>query len=356
MLDQNHVVIAMSGGVDSSVAAALLKKQGYKVTGLMLRMWSDETSECNRCCPPDAVADARSIAEKLDIPFVVKDFKDVFKREVVDHFIATYLKGMTPNPCILCNQIVRFQHMLNLVKEMGAGYLATGHYARVIDVDENPWLFQGKDPFKDQSYMLHRLQRHQLKHAIFPLGEYTKPEIRKMAEEWKLSVYNKPDSQDLCFLADDGLQGFLNRHAPGSLKPGRIVHISGEELGTHKGLASYTVGQRKGLGIAHPEPLYVVKLDMEQNELVVAVDSERGSDELTANQVVFSDESFPEKPIDLEVKIRYKSKPVPARLTPLGNQRVHVKLEKIMKDITPGQGIAFYEGERVLGGGVIEVP
>lgn len=349
------VVMAMSGGVDSSVAAAMLVEQGYEVIGLMLRLWAEDGSAANRCCTLEAQADAAAVADLLNIPFYVRDYKKLFKSAVVEPFITAYAAGQTPNPCLVCNRVIRFDHLLNEALSLGATYLATGHYARVKQNSAGEYeLWRGLDPSKDQSYVLHGLTQKNLPHVMFPLGEYAKETVRQLGQKYGISVFNKPDSQDLCFLGDDGYRGFLQRYAPQTLIPGDIVDTQGRVLGRHIGLPAYTIGQRKGLGASHPEPLYVIRLDMAANRLVVGVHAELGRDELTAHGVTYISGQPPQEALAVEAKIRYKARPIPALITPLPDNRLHAKLASPLPDITPGQGFVFYHGDQVLGGGTIE--
>src|SRR5512134_3382164 len=254
------VVVAMSGGVDSSVAAALLKEQGYDVIGMMLRLWSEPGKEdSNRCCTPDSMAQARRVAAKLDIPFYVIDAKDVFHDTVVRYFLDGYARGETPNPCLICNRQIRWTFLLDHALALGADFMATGHYARIQkDEDGRIKLLRAVDRSKDQSYVLHVLDQEKLARALFPIGDYPKMEIRAIAEKHGLPTASRPDSQDLCFLAGEDYRNFLQRNAAEILKPGEILTRDGTAVGTHTGLANYTIGQRKGLGVASPVPLYVL--------------------------------------------------------------------------------------------------
>ncbi len=275
------VAVAMSGGVDSSVAAALLADQGYQVFGMMLRLWSEPGSEAaNRCCTPDAMALAKQIAGQLGIPFYAIDAKDVFRETVVEYFLDGYTNGVTPNPCLMCNRHIRWEFLLNRAVALGADYLATGHYARIKREEGQPVrLFRGLDPGKDQSYVLSVLNQAQLCRAVFPIGELQKTEVRELAEKYGLPSAGVKDSQDLCFLAGTDYPSFLTRHAPQSVNPGKIITRDGEILGEHNGLAFYTIGQRKGLGIAHPEPLYVLEKDAADNQLIVGTRDQLGKSE-----------------------------------------------------------------------------
>ncbi|MEM7030744.1 MAG: tRNA 2-thiouridine(34) synthase MnmA [Chloroflexota bacterium] len=350
-----RVVVAMSGGVDSSVVAALLVEQGYDVVGLMLRLWAEPGGEANRCCTPDAIGDAQYIADELGIPFYVRDYKDIFKKTIVDSFIDGYANGLTPNPCLTCNKTIRFDLLLKEALALDAQYLSTGHYAKVKQNDDGIFeLWKGIDPTKDQSYVLHTLTQQNLPHVMFPLGDYTKDQVRDMAVAYDLPVFNKPDSQDLCFLGKGSYREFLDRHAPEILQPGEIVNTEGAVLGKHKGLPAYTIGQRKGLGIAPPQPHYVIELKSDNNQLVVGTKDELGSDELTAHSATFVSGYPFTMPTRVEAKIRYKSRPTPATVTVLPDNRLHAKFDAPLIDITPGQGFVFFDGDQVLGGGIIE--
>ncbi|NLE50999.1 MAG: tRNA 2-thiouridine(34) synthase MnmA, partial [Chloroflexi bacterium] len=285
--EKSRIVVAMSGGVDSSVAAALLVEQGHDVIGMMLRLWSEDCGEggANRCCTPGQMADARRIADKLGIPFYVIDTQDVFRQRIVQFFIDRYAAGDTPNPCLECNRHIRFEWLLNHALALDADYLATGHYARVRrDADGTAHLLRGLDPRKDQSYVLSVLTQEKLRRALFPIGDYEKPRVREIAEDLGLPVAQKHDSQDLCFLADGDYRRFLTQHAPQAMQPGPIITRDGRELGTHQGLPSYTIGQRKGLGVAAPEPLYVLATEPARNALIVGTKEELGSSTLSAHR------------------------------------------------------------------------
>jgi tRNA-specific 2-thiouridylase len=350
-----RVVVAMSGGVDSSVGAALLVEQGYDVVGLMLRLWAEPGGAANRCCTPDAIVDARRVADALGIPFYVRDFKDVFKRTVVDFFINGYAQGITPNPCIVCNREIRFDRLLKEALSLGGDYLATGHYARVGRSDDGQYrLLKGIDPGKDQSYVLYTMTQERLARVLLPIGGYSKPEIRQIAAEKQLPVFNRPDSQDLCFLGDGDYRAFLQRHAPQVVQPGPILTTAGVRLGEHKGLAFYTIGQRKGLGISAPQAMYVLRMEPATNSLIVGTANELGQSELMAQQVTYISGQAPTGEIDVTVKIRYKARETKARLRPWPDAQAQLVLSTSLRDITPGQSVVFFQGEQVLGGGIIE--
>lgn len=346
----------MSGGVDSSVAAALLVEQGYEVIGMMLRLWSEPGCEDeNRCCTPAAMNLARRVAAQLDIPFYAIDAKAPFHDVVVEYFLSGYSQGITPNPCLMCNRHIRWEFLLNQALSLGADYMATGHYARVLHQPGQPVrLLRGVDPNKDQSYVLSVLDQAQLGHALLPVGGYTKPQIREIAARHNLPAARVKDSQDLCFLAGSDYASFLKRHAPHSQQPGQIVTGDGKVLGEHQGLAFYTIGQRKGLGIAAAEPLYVLEKRISDNTLVVGTIDELGCDTLTAGAVNWLRGGVPAEPFEAEVKIRYTSGFTPGTVTAMDERHFSVKFERKLRDITPGQAAVVYDGDEVVASGIIE--
>ncbi|MBN1680397.1 MAG: tRNA 2-thiouridine(34) synthase MnmA [Anaerolineae bacterium] len=356
MTAKPRVVVAMSGGVDSSVAAALLVERGYDVIGMMMRLWSEDcgTGGSNRCCTPDQLLDARRIADQLGIPFYVIDTQDVFRRTIVQFFIDRYAAGDTPNPCLECNRHIRFEWLLNHALAMDADFLATGHYARTqYGAGGRVRLLKGLDDAKDQSYVLSVLSQDKLRHALFPVGDYTKPDVRRMAEKLALPVAQKHDSQDLCFLADGDYRRFLAEHAPEAIRPGPILTRDGRQLGEHTGLPHYTIGQRKGLGISYHEALYVLTTDPAKNALIVGTQDELGHRGLIAGRVNWIAGDTPLEPFRADVKIRYKARPAAARVSPLPDGRVRVTFDERLNAITPGQGAVFYDGDECLGGGII---
>jgi tRNA-uridine 2-sulfurtransferase len=356
------VVVAMSGGVDSSVAAALLKQQGYEVIGMMLRLWSETgKEESNRCCTPDSMMVARRVAAKLDFPFYVVDARDLFYSTVVKTFLDGYAQGITPNPCITCNRLIKWGFLLDHALAFGANYLATGHYARKRPTENCGWqLLRSLDHSKDQSYVLHVLTQEKLAMALFPVGGYTKQEVRKFAAGFNLPAAANSDSQDLCFLAGGDYREFLHRNAPDIGCPGPILSREGRVLGEHQGLAYYTIGQRKGLGITSPDPLYVLGKDIRTNTLLVGGKDELGSRELIATGVHWICGEMPVKALRAEVKTRYTAKEAWAEIEPLEDKMqdsdlhtLRVRFDEPQRDITPGQTAVFYDGEVVLGGGII---
>lgn len=362
-----RVVVAMSGGVDSSVAAALLVEQGYDVIGVTMQIWprEDPLAEARRggCCALGAVEDARRVAQMLGIPYYVLNMREVFARTVVDYFVAEYARGRTPNPCIACNRFVKFSALLQRARELEARYLATGHYARVWhDAERGRYvLARGRDRRKDQSYVLYNLTQEQLGQVLFPLGELTKEEVRRLAAERGLPVAAKPESQEICFIAEEGYGEFVGARAPESARPGPILDRAGRVLGTHRGLAYYTVGQRRGLGLSAPRPLYVLEIDAAQNALIVGPAEEAFSRGLEAGDVNLILMDWEELRacaggVEAEVQIRYRSAARPAVVQAVGEGRVAVRFATPQRAVTPGQAAVFYRGDLVLGGGVIERP
>lgn len=349
------VVVAMSGGVDSSVAAALLVEQGYRVIGMMLRLWSEPGTQAdNRCCTPDSMALARRVSTQLSIPFYAVDVQERFHEVVVQSFIDGYVQGLTPNPCIVCNREIRWGFLFERALAFGADFLATGHYASLEkDAGGSVHLLRGKDAAKDQSYVLSVLTQARLRQTLFPLGEYTKPEVRELARKYNLPVASRAESQDLCFLASSDYRSFLTRHAPQASRPGPIVDPGGQVIGEHQGLAFYTIGQRKGLGIASAQPLYVIAKKLSSNSLVVGPQTALGQSELIAGEVNWVSGSPPGGPIRVQAKIRYKANEAWALITPLEDGRWQLVFDQPLRDITPGQRVVFYQGQECLGGGII---
>ena len=350
MTEGQRIVVAMSGGVDSSVAAALLVDQGYDVVGVMMRLWAEKE---NRCCTPEAVDDARRVAAQLGIPFYVVNYEREFQNCVVDYFLHEYSRGRTPNPCLACNQHIRFGRLLRHALALDADRLATGHYARVEQQDGRYQLRMARDRAKDQSYVLYMLGQDELQRVLFPLGDLTKEDVRALARARGLPVAGKEESMDLCFVTGGDYRRFLGRHAPEAVEPGPILNRTGQELGRHQGLPFYTIGQRRGLGIAAPEALYVTRLDTARNALIVGPAHELGRSALMAGQVSYVSGQAPDHPVPVQVKIRYRARLAEATWIPLAADQARVELASPLRDITPGQAVVAYEQDRVLGGGII---
>jgi tRNA-specific 2-thiouridylase len=352
----SDIVVALSGGVDSSVAAALLLGQGHAVRAVTLELWSEPGPSPGDCTdgPQKTVDRARAVADALDIPFEVVDVRELFYRTVVKNFIDEYAAARTPNPCVLCNRDVRFGFLLTWTRQQGAEYLATGHYARVRRAGGRYQLLRGLDSTKDQSYMLHALAQEQLRYALFPLGTLAKSEVRAKARELDLPAADVPESQDVCFVADGDYRRFLADCVPEVLNPGPIVDLSGNVLGKHAGLVNYTIGQRKGIGVPAPHPLYVLALDPERNALVVGTADEMGQWTCTVTPVHAISGEAPAGPFEAQAKIRYRHRATPVVATPLPEGRLHVRFYHQQRDITPGQYLVLYDGDVVIGGGPID--
>jgi tRNA-specific 2-thiouridylase len=343
----------MSGGVDSSVAAVLLHEQGYDVIGGMMSLWAEEGGPANRCCSPEAVEGAREVCRALGVPFHVFDFEAQFKHHVVDYFVEEYARGRTPNPCLACNRHIKFDLLLEKAAQLGAEYLATGHYARIRSANGQYRLLKGIDATKDQSYVLYMLGQEELERLLLPLGEYTKEQVRTLARERGLAVADREESQEICFTMGD-YRSFLGAQPEVVFEPGPILDVEGRVLGQHKGLPAYTIGQREGLGIAAPEPLYVLRIDTQRNSLVVGPRAQLERSQLRATEVVFVSGQPPEQAVEVRAKIRYRARAARAVLTPARRGEVNLRFAKPQPAVTPGQGVVFYVGERVLGGGIIE--
>ncbi len=343
----------MSGGVDSSVAAALLKQAGYEVRGVMLRLWSASgREEDNRCCNLDALSLARRVAEQLDIPFDVLEAREVFRQTVVETFLRGYAIGQTPNPCLTCNRLVRWSYLLQHVLSLGFDFLATGHYVRRQVEGDRYLLLRGVDRRKDQSYVLHMLNQEQLAHSLFPVGEYEKSQIRTIAASLGLPVAQSPDSQDLCFVSKDDYRLFIRQYAPELLRPGPIVTRQGMVLGEHQGLADYTIGQRKNLGVASTQRLYVLEKDVANNRLIVGSQEELNRQEMLVENVQWVLGEPPSSSFRAEVKARYTAEEAWAEVF-VEDGCARVTFDEPQRALTPGQAAVFYDGEVVLGGGTI---
>ncbi len=356
-MSTKRVVIAMSGGVDSSVSAALLKEQGYEVTGVSLQLYDplprEPGSRVKTCCSLDDVMDAGRVARKLGIPFEVIDMRLEFRQLVIEYFIADYSAGRTPNPCIRCNELIKFDLLLKKAKEMGADFLATGHYARTeADDSGRQWLLTGLDSAKDQSYFLFTLTQEQLQQVVFPVGGFDKPYVRKLAAKFELPVAQKHESQEICFIPDNDYVNFLETHGV-TQKPGEIMTSDGTIVGHHAGLHRYTVGQRKGLGIAWKHPLHVSAIDTEKNQLVVGGYEELATASLTAARATWSAAPATSE-FRASCRIRYRHRPALCRVVMHAGNRFSVYFDVPQSSVTPGQAAVIYDGERVLGGGWIE--
>jgi tRNA-specific 2-thiouridylase len=352
-----RVVVAMSGGVDSSVAAALLVQEGYDVIGMMMRLWSEPGTKggvlANRCCTPDQMADARRIADRLAIPFFVVDVQDHFRKSIVQFFIDEHLAGRTPNPCIECNRKIRFTFLLEHALALDANYLATGHYAQVQQVEGKYQLLKGVDSSKDQSYVLHTLNQNKLAHVLFPVGKFQKSEVRELARQFGFIVAGKRDSQDLCFVADGDYRRFLAEYSEHAMVPGPILSEDGQELGQHAGLPYYTIGQRKRLGISSPIPLHVLHKDKNRNALIIGPRESLGRQVMIVRDLNWIAGKSPASSDPVQIKIRYKALPTAGSFSNLGSGYARVDFEEPVFGITPGQGAVFYNDNICLGGGVI---
>jgi len=346
-----RVAVAMSGGVDSSLTAALLVRDGHAVQGLTMRLWAEPAAEGPA---EESLAAARAVCAHLGIPHEVVDLREPFRREVVDYFVREYARGRTPNPCLRCNRLLKFGLLLEQALKSGCEFLATGHYARVRRSGEEYHLLCGLDSTKDQSYVLYALQQPQLRRVLFPLGERTKADVRRLAAQWGLPVAGRAESQDACFIADNDYRRFLAEHLPTSIPTGPILDRQGNLLGEHKGLPFYTVGQREGLGIPAPRPLYVLQLDVVRNALIVGFAEELGRDALLAEEMSYVAMREPAAGLAVEGKIRYRAGRVPANVWPMPAGRARIKFAQPLRDITPGQAVVLYQGEELLGGGIIE--
>jgi len=391
------VAVAMSGGVDSGVAAALLVKQGYEVTGFHLRFWKEESQNFeNKCCDVKSLEAARKTAWKLGIPFYVLDFEEVFKKKVVDYFLKEYGAGRTPNPCVMCNRYIKFGKFLDYIRKLGFDYLATGHYARICEQIQNPkskiqnenlnfkiyHLLQAKDKTKDQSYFLYNLAQRQLAYILFPVGEYTKAEVRKMAKKWGLAVAERPESQEICFFPESDYRPFLRRQIPEKIVPGEVVDTSGRVIGKHFGLPLYTIGQRHGFEISQKTPFrwpngllrgekgailpfYVVGKDIKKNRLIVGFGKETEKKEFLVEKVNWIDPGFRLQVSGFRffVRIRHQGELLNCQIVKLSNCQIKVILKEPYRGIAPGQAAVFYKktancglritGFEVVGGGIV---
>lgn len=357
---KKRVVVAMSGGVDSSVAAALLLERGYEVIGLTMDLFNLPPELCRQewlrsCCGRGAVTSANAVAARLGIPHYLVDFKEAFEKYVVDDFCQEYRRGRTPNPCIRCNQYIKFGLLWEKARQLGADFIATGHHAR-IEYNHRKSLYylkKSKDPGKDQSYFLYPITQDQLSHTLFPVGEYSKKEIRKIARQLGLPSAERAESQEICFIPDKDYVGFLRERIPEAFRPGDIVDETERRLGTHQGIPAYTIGQRRGMGIAFAHPLYVVALKVDENVVVAGPETSLYRSLLLASQVNFIIPP-PDNSFKVKARIRYRHQEAEAVVTCLDDSRVKVEFASPQRAITLGQSVVFYDGDYVLGGGIIE--
>ena len=347
----------MSGGVDSSVAAYLLKEQGYDVIGVTMQIWQEDKEYEERDgggCSLSAVDDARRVADKIGIPFYVLNFRDSFKKNVIDYFIDEYMEGKTPNPCIACNKYLKFDELLKKAQGIGADYIATGHYAKIEEHNGRYILVKSDDDKKDQTYALYNMTQEQLAHTLMPCGEYTKDRIREIAKEIGLDVHNKKDSEEICFISDNNHGKYISEAMPGKVKQGNFVDKDGNILGKHKGIVYYTIGQRKGLGLAMGRPVFVTDINPLTNEVVVGAEEDIFKTDLICKDINFIAFDNLDKSLELKAKIRYSAKPATATITPLENGKVRVSFKEKQRAITKGQSVVFYLDDLVVGGGIIE--
>lgn len=359
MSNKKTVVVGMSGGVDSSVAAYLLKEQGYNVIGVTMQIWQDDYNEQDRvgegCCGITAVDDARRVADSIGIPHYVMNFKQEFKENVIDYFLSEYELGRTPNPCIACNRYVKWEALLKRSIEIGADYIATGHYARIEMLDNGRYAIRNSvTAKKDQTYALFNLTQEQLKRTLMPVGDYEKDEIRNIARQANLPVAGKPDSQDICFVPDGDYAGFVNSHSKNSPVCGDFVDIYGNVIGQHKGIINYTIGQRKGLNLAMGHPVFVTEIRPETNEVVIGENEDVFSTRLRASKLNFMSVEDVKDEARVTAKIRYNHTGSMCTVKRVGEDVVECIFDEPVRAVTPGQAVVFYDGEYVLGGGIID--
>jgi tRNA-specific 2-thiouridylase len=366
---KSKVLVAMSGGVDSSAAAALLKEQGYDVVGATMQIWPAKKSY-GGCCSLEAIEDAKKVADRLSIPHYTLNFRKEFQDKVINNFVEEYKNGRTPNPCIRCNEFIKFDYLMKKARKLGCEFVATGHYARIIKNDKlkmsnggaiNYKLLKGHDKKKDQAYVLYMMNQESLAHTLYPLGDLTKEEVRKIAKDLNLPVHDKEESQEICFVEDNDYGRFLKEVYPEAVKPGPILDRSGNAVGMHGGIAFYTLGQRKGIGAHKGLPKYVIEIDQKNNAIVIGDDQDTFASELIADQVSFVSGNPPQTPLDITAKIRYNSPEAEGVLERYpdiresGNPgKVKIIFKEPQRSITPGQSVVFYQEEEVIGGGIIQ--
>lgn len=359
MTGGKRVLIAMSGGVDSSVAALLAQRSGYDCMGVLLKLFDGEDGEDSRgeraCCSLESAEAARSVANRLGMPFYVFNFSEDFRREVVERFVRAYQQGETPNPCIDCNRFVKLGKLFRRAAELGCDYVATGHYAQVgRDPESGRWVLRkGLDESKDQSYFLYNLNQEQLSRLLLPLGGLTKPQVRALAEEAGFGNAHRQESQDICFVPDGDYAGFIQRYTKNQAPPGDFVGTSGQVYGRHKGIIRYTVGQRKGLGLSFPQPMYVCGIDPEKNQVVLGEDRELFSSRLTARDLNLIAVEEISRPMRVNAKVRYRHKEQPATVVQTGPDEMEVRFDQPQRAVTKGQAVVLYQGDAVVGGGAI---
>jgi len=363
MLDKKKVVVGMSGGVDSTVAAYKLKEMGYDVIGIHMKVWDDSDADFvekeGGCCSLSAVEDARRVCEKIDIPFYVVNFKEVFKEKVIGYFLDEYKQGRTPNPCIACNKYVKFDALIKKAHDLGAYYVATGHYSKVeYDEELERYVVRlSEEDKKDQTYTFWSLDQNQLKHILTPLGDMkSKTEVRAIAERFDVNAAGKSDSQEICFIPDDDYARYVRENMGAPVRPGNFVDTEGRVLGQHKGIIYYTIGQRKGLGVTFGQPMYVVEIRALTNEVVLGINKKVFSQGLYASNPNFIPFEKLEGKIDAYAKVRYSAKASKCTIEPYENGQVKVMFEDMQRAVTPGQAVVFYDEEMLLGGATIEGP
>lgn len=358
MTDKPSVLVAMSGGVDSSVAAAMLQRAGYDVTGVFMCLRLPNARARQGCCSPEDSADARRVADQLGIKFYVLDFQTQLE-QIIDYFVDEYSRGRTPNPCVLCNSRLKFGKLMDYADLIGAQFVATGHYARIVDQQGCKRLCRGADEAKDQSYALFEVGRTKLDRMLLPAGDHTKDQIRALAAQMKLPVHDKPESQEICFVPDDDYASLVAARAPQVCQAGQVLDTQGNLLGEHQGIHQYTIGQRRGLGIAMGRPMYVVRLDPDKNQVVLGTRRQLAQRRLWADRVTWLADPMPRLPFAATVQIRYNHRGAAATVTPLpedqGNRRVLIDFAEPIDAITPGQAAVFYDAnDAIVGGGWIE--